>query len=858
MGPRSAIKVEEENRPAAYRVLADSPLADRGGPRRRLEALIMSIPQNLSLLALRAVFDGACKSVGVDAGADAAVNFLTSRFTDHSQRLGTALQKANASAWRALELALAGDSWWDRVKGALARREDQAFREQVSAFLQTTPLANLPSHGPEFRQQALRDLRAAHKGGALSGALSPEVLAREAGPFAHFGDPASLLDAEWRAVDAILLALRQAGHTALAHFLGLRPQGDLPMLVVAVRYFFRREVETDAQLFHALAFSQLERLNQSQEVGYAALSAALVQHASRLEELLDDVRVVVAETHADVQGLKATLDQHGQHLQAVGQAVLRALAQSAQPAAPVPAGEPRRPEQNIRLAMLNTLLTTPHRQLDQVWPVHQELVARDPLFYARLTAWYFDKGEVRDHKEMFVVTLSLSTFEGHRDVGLALLRRLPPYQVARVVDFIHGRKETRRRTILDDKGPRRGPGRHAKPKKPTKGRVVREVIGDFGLFRSVPRCVKTEVARYLREREASPEWFDSTALIARKALKRLYSVLHVKPGERAQKVLFDEQPPADSRVGALKRLARIADPKEQAKAIVAARIPFRIAVSVLGEMTPAILESLIELMTPQEVINNLGLLQRHGALTNPDLKAMVELKLEEAKSDTRVSSLKAEAAMQAVPVGNDLKKKLEEVVDVQIKAQGRIRRPTGLLIDKSGSMELAIDLGKRIAAMLSTVCEKELYVYAFDTMAYPIEPKGNDWGAWKKAFAGINAGGETSAGVALEYLRRRKQFVEQIIVVTDEEEYSPPYFVESLLKYRQALSADPAVTFVKVPDSSTRLEEQCKRAGIAATTFDFNGDYYSLPNLVALLEPPSELDLLMEIMDYPLPERRTG
>jgi hypothetical protein len=34
---------------------------------------------------------------------------------------------------------------------------------------------------------------------------------------------------------------------------------------------------------------------------------------------------------------------------------------------------------------------------------------------------------------------------------------------------------------------------------------------------------------------------------------------------------------------------------------------------------------------------------------------------------------------------------------------------------------------------------------------------------------------------------------------------------------------------------------------------------YSLPNLVVLLpEPPSALDLLMEIMDYPLPQRRPG
>ena len=74
-----------------------------------------------------------------------------------------------------------------------------------------------------------------------------------------------------------------------------------------------------------------------------------------------------------------------------------------------------------------------------------------------------------------------------------------------------------------------------------------------------------------------------------------------------------------------------------------------------------------------------------------------------------------------------------------------------------------------VAAMISAVCQKELYVYAFDTMAYPIEAAGKDWAAWKKAFEGINAGGETSVGVSLELMRRRKQGVEQVIIVTDEE-----------------------------------------------------------------------------------------
>ena len=119
---------------------------------------------------------------------------------------------------------------------------------------------------------------------------------------------------------------------------------------------------------------------------------------------------------------------------------------------------------------------------------------------------------------------------------------------------------------------------------------------------------------------------------------------------------------------------------------------------------------------------------------------------------------------------------------MRLKARGRITRPTALLIDKSGSMEAAIDVGKRIGAMLSAVCDKELYVYAFDRMAYPITPTGTDLAAWHKAFAGITANGMTACGVPLEMMRRKKQYVEQIVLVTDEEEYDPPYFVESLLR----------------------------------------------------------------------------
>jgi hypothetical protein len=504
-------------------------------------------------------------------------------------------------------------------------------------------------------------------------------------------------------------------------------------------------------------------------------------------------------------------------------------------------------EQDLRLGILNTLLTTPHRKLDQIWPIHQEMAQKDPRFYVQLAAWYSDHGDVRDHKEMFIVSLALSAFPGHRDVGLALLREMPPYQVVRVLDFIHGRKTTR---IVRPKTLKGQTVNTETTVEPTK------VVEEFGLFRNVPRALRTELTRYLREREADADWFDSSALTARKALKRLYALLHVAPAARAQQILFDEAPPPDSRLFALKELARAASPAEQARAILEHRIPYRVASTVVQQMTPTVLLALIERMSPQEVINNLAALKRRGAFDNADLKALIERKLEEARGGARVSAFKAEEAMKAADVSEDVRRKLEQVADTQIKAKGRITRPTALLIDKSGSMEVAIELGKRIGAMISAVCEKELYVYAFDAMAYPIERAGDDLAGWERALMGIVAGGSTSCGVALEYMIRKRQYAEQLIVVTDEGENAPPLFVDSLKKYREELKADPTICFVRTPGASTHLEDRCREAGIATDAFQFTGDYYSLPNLVPLLARPSKFELLMEIMEYPLPTRK--
>lgn len=473
-------------------------------------------------------------------------------------------------------------------------------------------------------------------------------------------------------------------------------------------------------------------------------------------------------------------------------------------------------ERDLRLDILNSLLTTPHRDLSQVAELHQHMIGRDPVFYGHLAVWYSAHGDVRDHKEVFVGNLLSGSLAEHRGAGFMLLQRLPPYQVARVVDFV---KE------------RRG---------------------------GVPRSTRTAVERYLREREERHDKFDRAALRARRSMKHLYAALHIKPSARADAVLFKNDPPADSLAFKIKQLARAANAAEQARLIVDHNLPYAVAVGAVRKLTPVVLVALLNQMSPQEVINNLGSLKKRGALEHKEVKALVDEKLAEAASSDRVSAFKAIKAAAVVGVDEAVAERLGRVAGEQVKRKGRITKSTALLVDKSSSMTEAIEVGKQIATLVSGIAAAELFVYAFDSMAYPVttaRAEARELADWERAFSLVFPQGSTSVGAPLEVMRLKRQAVEQIIIVTDEGENTAPYFDQVYARYAEELKIEPVVVIVKVGQHTDHLENKLRQARRAYETFTFAGDYYALPNLVPLLSRPSRLELLLEIMDTPLPAR---
>lgn len=470
-------------------------------------------------------------------------------------------------------------------------------------------------------------------------------------------------------------------------------------------------------------------------------------------------------------------------------------------------------ERDLRLEMLNSLLTTPHRELSKVAELHKTMVELDPIFYGHLAVWYQRHGDVRDHKEVFIGNLLTSNLSEHRGAGFVMLQEFPPYQVARIVDFMKQHQQ------------------------------------------KLPRSARTAVQRYLKAREKNPEFFDRAAVRGRKAMKHLYASLHIKPSERANAVLFKDAPPEDSLAFALKQLAKAATPEEQAQLITQHKIPYTIAVGAVQQLTPEVLTALVKAMSPQEVINNLKSLQTRGAMDNPEAKALIDAKLTAAATSERVSAFKAMKAAEVAGVDAELTTQLERVVDEQVKQRGKITKPTALFVDKSSSMTVALEVGKQIAALISGVSDGELFVYTFDGKAQQVKAQGKALSDWEKAFQNIFPSGMTSIGAALKMMLEARQFVEQIIIVTDEGENTTPYFDKMYSQYCETLKTAPNVVIVKVGNHSNYLEKRLQQSQVSLETFTFAGDYYSLPNLVPMLSRPSRLELLMEILETQLPVR---
>ncbi len=484
--------------------------------------------------------------------------------------------------------------------------------------------------------------------------------------------------------------------------------------------------------------------------------------------------------------------------------------------------------------IIEQLTKSPHGDLTQFVPIGGRAAREEPEFVAHLIAWNRGHGQIRDSKVALPV-LSLSAVRsGPEDpvdkdeIGanaLAHLATLSPRDLTRALEFarVAIRPEAKLTTI---KIP--GPG----------------------------RALNRMVARYLRTFEADPPRWDRVALQHRGTLKGLYARYHVKPGPRADAVLFKGERPQGSVFEAVAGLKDMSA-REAAGTILQKRIPFLIAMGAAGSKIkdPDVVLALINQMSPTELVTNTKLLVKLGMRQNPALRGAYETALRKVPAG-KAATLKTSKAAEAVEDDEGLAARLGAVQEKQIDALGGIDGNWLLLGDRSPSMRPAIAFTVELAATLARFVKGKVHVVFFDGAFYKyLDATGMELEKIKWETRLIDAGGNaTSVGSALQYAIDKGLEFDAVAVVSDGGENTPPYLHATYPRIEQKFGKQvPIYLYLMGGESTDVLAHNMRLAGHDLSVIDLRAgfDYYSLPNIVKTMKTQRH-GLIEQIMDTPL------
>jgi len=463
--------------------------------------------------------------------------------------------------------------------------------------------------------------------------------------------------------------------------------------------------------------------------------------------------------------------------------------------------------------LVTMLVKSPHGKLSEYVAVSERAMREDPFLFHHLIAWNEIKGQIRDSRVALPV-LGFKTQDAElRDNSLAHLAKLDPRNLMRAVRFAKEYKT--------------------------------------GGFRSIVRVVQ----QYLEARERNPKWMERTILQHRSSVAGLYGILHLKTPLHVKQMLswkagdLKLRPVAGSALDAVRRMKTM-DPVSAAGQVFLHKIPYltaRVALPKIKGNTEALV-ALVKSMSPSELVNNTGMLNKMGMDKDEAVQAAYRhaVKAMEKNPNKAKNLFKAGSVKVA---DEETQKTLAAVQEKQFANKG-INGNWLILADRSGSMQQGIAVGTMVAGALAKLVRGEVRLVFFNHTPVNYVVQGKTLEEIQKMTRGIMASGGTSIGCGLE--ANRDFEMDGIAIISDGGETAEPVFsrvYNAVLKDSQV-----PVYFYKLRGDLDILTNNCKVLDVPLETFDLRNetvDYYSLANLVQTMRA-NRYSLYQEIMDTPL------
>lgn len=382
--------------------------------------------------------------------------------------------------------------------------------------------------------------------------------------------------------------------------------------------------------------------------------------------------------------------------------------------------------------------------------IHGEMIAKDPAFTARALLYARNKGFMRTQPIYGLAALASA------DGGGAALEEV----FGRV---IHTPNDLGDFTTLL-KSRRQGEG----------GRRVKRVAGNWLL----ENLSEYWAIKYGAQREEGYSIAD------------MFKVYHPKAGKRLAIVDYVLGKPADltqlPQIAAFERLKRADRDEDKIKAVVEGRLPHEVATAFAGS-SKGVWEAIVPQMPVMALLKNLATLERHDVMERSKKIVLEKLTDRQTIEKSKILPFRFVEARNHVRTAW-VQEALASALDLSFANVPDIPGRTAVFLDRSGSMSGTIRTAAIFGVCLMKKARNNGRFLLFDDrldevevdLKRPVLVQADQ----------IHARGGTNTALPMEQLTRDRDKVDNIVLITDEQQNAGSPFHKVLDDYRRRVNAD--------------------------------------------------------------------
>jgi len=255
---------------------------------------------------------------------------------------------------------------------------------------------------------------------------------------------------------------------------------------------------------------------------------------------------------------------------------------------------------------------------------------------------------------------------------------------------------------------------------------------------------------------------------------------------------------------ALHRLKSSEDPREIARIIREARLPYEVVTGAVRKMSPEVWGALFNVAPYFNLIRNLNNFGRNGVFENDDNveKAVQRITNREAIRNSRLFPFRffiAHEMLESFTGVDRIRAALREALEASVENVPPLEGKVCIASDASGSMSSHLtgeysvvecaDVVGVFTGMLIKKCRKLPIVLPFsDDIRWDIIERVQQAETIMEVATCFDADGGTSLSAPVEYLMREREEVDYFIAFTDNEEWVGRSFLDAFLEYRRRVA----------------------------------------------------------------------